>query len=54
MRYLKYIFAIVIVSYLLYYYNITDNPEWFERYLAIGMWILFIPTTLRFVSKNTI
>lgn len=54
MRYLKFIFALVIVTYLTYYYIIAVNPQWFERYIAIAMWILFIPTALRFVSKNDI
>lgn len=52
MKYLKFISALVIVSYLIYYYGLAENPQWFERYVAIAMWILFIPTALRFVSKN--
>ncbi len=51
---MKYISIFVIMSYLVYYYNLTDNPHWYERYIAIAMWILFIPTALRFVSKKTI
>nr|WP_317632367.1 hypothetical protein [uncultured Flavobacterium sp.] len=54
MKYLKFIFAFIIVCYLVYYYALINNPDWFERFVAIAMWILMIPTALRFFSKNDI
>lgn len=54
MKYLKFIFAFIIVCYLVYYYALINNPDWFERFVAIAMWILMIPTSLRFFSKNDI